>query len=338
MPESTQPLDPSRPPRGEAGRSIPVVVDCDPGVDDAAALALAGRSPELDLLAVTTVAGNVAVGLATDNALSVLGALGRGDVPVAAGAAGGLVRNKPEHAAVHGPNGLGGVVLARPAGRASARHAVDVLTELLDGAAERPLTIVAIGPLTNIALLLALRPERARRIERIVVMGGSLGAGNVTPAAEYNAWADPEAAQRVLASGLEVWVAQLQVTSLATLDTPSRRRLAGDSAIGAQLSAMIDGYNEGHDVDPALHDVVAVAAVIDPTLVELRPATVEVNTDLGPRRGETVFTLEGGGEGDRGAGSPLKVVVGLDVERMRELLLSRVSDAAHRSSITGETR
>ena len=285
-------------------------------------------------------AGNVTVERATDNALSVLGALGRGDVPVAAGAAAGLVRSKPEHGAVHGPNGLGGVVLGPPARRASAGHAVDVLTELLDAAAERPLTIVAIGPLTNVALLLALRPELATRIERIVVMGGSLAAGNVTPAAEYNAWADPEAAQRVLASGLEVWVAQLQVTALATLDARSRRRLSAGSAIGAQLSAMIDGYNEGDDVDPALHDVVAVAAVIDPTLVELRPATVEVNTDLGPRRGETVFTLWGGagGAGDRGAGSRLKVVVGLDVERLRELLLSRMSDSAHRSWITGRTR
>jgi pyrimidine-specific ribonucleoside hydrolase len=297
-----------------------VVVDCDPGVDDAAALALAARSPELDLRAVTTVTGNVPVELSTTNALAVLGVLGRGDVPVAAGADRGLVRTKPDHASVHGPNGLGGVELPAPAVAAAQGHAVDVLGSLLELV---PLTIVAIGPLTNIAMLLALRPELAGRIARIVIMGGSVGPGNVTPAAEYNVWADPESAARVLGSGVEICVAQLGVTALATLDDDDRRRLAAGSTVGAHLKAMLDGYVEGRDIESALHDVVAVAATIDADVLATRPATVDVVTDLGPARGETRFCFDG----PAAESSHIHVAVELDAERLRRLLLERISGA-----------
>jgi pyrimidine-specific ribonucleoside hydrolase len=302
---------------------IRLVIDTDPGIDDAMTLALAAVSPDVDLRAVTTVAGNVSLPLTTANALALLHAVGRDDVPVAAGAERGLVRVKPRHSDVHGVNGLGGVTLPAPPRGPCGHHAVNELARILREPGEPRLTIVAIAPLTNLALLLGVHPELSDRIERIVVMGGSSGRGNVTPSAEYNTWADPEAAARVLDSGVPIWLAQLQATRDATLDPMTRRQIAAESALGARLIEMMDGYDEGPGMEPALHDVVALAVVIDPSLAVFRPARVEVVMDSGPRRGATVINFDAPPEG----GPVVEVVVHVDVVRLRALLADRLAAA-----------
>src|SRR3954449_3320794 len=180
-----------------------ILLDCDPGHDDAIALMLALASPEVELLGVTTVAGNQTLAKTTANALRVLEFAGRDDVPVAAGADRPLVREPAVAADVHGDSGLDGPDLPPARGTTTGAHAVDFLAELIH-AAGRPVTLVPTGPLTNVALLLARHPDAADNLERIVLMGGAIAEGNVTPAAEFNVWADPEAAARLFASGLDV--------------------------------------------------------------------------------------------------------------------------------------
>src|SRR5213078_2758837 len=188
----------------------PILIDCDPGHDDAIALLLALASPEVDILGVTSVAGNQTLEKTTANAIRVLEFAGRGDVPVAAGAERPLVREPYVAAYVHGETGLDGPDLPPARREPVDQHAVDFLAERIDGA-----TLVATGPLTNVALLLA-RDEQAGP-ERIVLMGGAIAEGNVTPAAEFNIWADPEAAARVFSSGLDVTMVGLDVTHQALL-------------------------------------------------------------------------------------------------------------------------
>jgi pyrimidine-specific ribonucleoside hydrolase len=192
---------------------IPLVIDTDPGIDDALAILLALASPEVDLRLVTTVHGNVELAQTTENALRVLHLAGRPDVPVAAGARESLVHAQPERAGhVHGAAGLGGVELAPSAAGVDPRPAVVALAELLLSSPE-PVTIAAVGPLTNNALLLRVFPDAAARIGRLVVMGGSAArGGNVTAAAEFNVWADPEAAAIVFAAGVPHVVCPHDVT------------------------------------------------------------------------------------------------------------------------------
>src|SRR5947209_5754436 len=179
----------------------PILIDCDPGHDDAIALLLALASPEVEILGVTSVAGNQTLDKTTANAIRVLDVAGRGDVPVAAGADRPLVREQYVAAYVHGESGMDGPTLPPPSREPLERHAVDFLAETIRGAG-RPVTLVPTGPLTNVALLLAMHPDV--RPERIVLMGGAIAEGNVTPAAEFNIWCDPEAAARVFVIGIDV--------------------------------------------------------------------------------------------------------------------------------------
>lgn len=304
--------------------SRPLLIDCDPGIDDAVSLALAVGSPELDLLGVTTVAGNVPLELTTANALMLLAAFGRDDVPVAAGAPRGLVRPKPDHPFVHGRNGLGGVSLPPARRRVHDDHAVPFLAGVLRHAAPRSITLAAIGPLTNVALLLALHPELTDRIERLWIMGGSVGAGNVTPAAEYNVWADPEAAQRVLtAPELDICLIELEVTRRATVDERSLATLRAGSRRGALLADMIGGYIDRQPDGQPLHDALVLAAIADPTLIATRTAGVEVDTGAGSERARTVFSFDG-----EETLSSLQVAVDFDVVRFREMLFARIAAAS----------
>ena len=305
-----------------------IVIDTDPGIDDAVAIALATHSPELRVALITTVAGNVAVTTATANALALTRRLGRDDIPVAAGAAQGLVYPKPPHRAIHGLDGLGGSA-PPPADRAAdPRPAVRALAQLLAAEPAGSVTLVAIAPLTNLALLLAAEPELARRLARVVIMGGSGAAGNVTPAAEYNVWADPEAAARVLAGGeIAVSLVPLDITRGATLGPGATRGLRHGSRLGADLAQMIDGYGAADPDDSPLHDVVALAAVIDPTLLQSTAASVRVHTDFGPRRGATEILdpPEPRRTAPEGAAPTLQVATRLDLARWRELVLGRLA-------------
>jgi purine nucleosidase/pyrimidine-specific ribonucleoside hydrolase len=299
--------------------STPILLDCDPGHDDAIALLLALGSDELELRGVTVVAGNQTLKKTTANAIRVLELAGRGDVPVAVGSPRPLVREPFVAAYVHGETGLDGPDLPPPQAEPSDQHAVDFLAERLEGA-----TLVATGPLTNVALLLARYPEA--RPERIVLMGGAIAEGNVTPAAEFNIWADPEAAARVFASGLDVTMVGLDVTHQALVTAAHAEQLRGAGRVGKVVAELLDFYGVFHrevygfDGSP-VHDAVAVAHVIDPTLLELQHLNVRVDCESELCRGRTVVDVWR----RSGLEPTANVAVGIDSERFLTLLLDRLS-------------
>ena len=298
--------------------SIPILLDCDPGHDDAIALLLALASPELELLGVTTVAGNQTLEKTTANAIRVLEFVGRGDVPVAAGAERPLVRDPFVAAYVHGDSGLDGPALPQPQSKPVDQDAVAFLGDRASGA-----TLVATGPLTNVARLLATRPERP---DRIVLMGGSIAEGNVTPAAEFNIWADPEAADAVFASGLDVTMIGLDVTHKALLTPPYAERLRAAGDTGRMVAELVDFFAQFHkktygfDGAP-IHDAVAVAYAFQPELVETVERNVEIETVSDLCRGRTVVDLWRRTENEPNA----HVGVGIDAEAFLELLVTLVS-------------
>jgi purine nucleosidase len=291
---------------------IPILIDCDPGHDDAIALLLALASPEVELLGVTTVHGNTSLANTTANALRVLELAGRSAVPVAAGADRPLVRDAQDAGDVHGESGLDGPDLPDAFTAPVAAHAVDFLAERLLGAPE-PVTLIPTGPLTNVALLLARWPEVAPRIERIVLMGGAIAEGNVTPAAEFNVWADPEAAARVFASRLDVTMVGLDVTHRALLTPAHAEQLRGAGRIGAFVAELHAFYARFHaDVyawDGApVHDAVAVAHVIRGDLMRTERRNVEIDCASELCRGRTVVDLW------RRTGRPENAWVGVDLD------------------------
>ncbi len=299
-----------------------LVLDCDPGIDDMVAILVACATPGYELRAVTTVGGNAGLEATTRNARQVLELAGRPDIPVAAGAGRSLVHAATRHAEnVHGDTGLGGMRLPAPAGTADPRHAVDLLTEVL---AVGPVTLVATGPLTNIALLFALRPELLSNVEHLVVMGGSIGVGNVSPAAEFNIWFDPEAAQRVLgAPAVRTTMVGLDVTMRTTLTAERVDQVRGTGPIGQQVAAGLDFYGQrylrilGRSVIP-VHDAVAVVAATRPDLVPARPARVTVDTGYGPSRGNTLVDFEASAPG-------VEVAVDADKDAVLAHILDRVA-------------
>ena len=302
-----------------------LILDCDPGHDDAIALLLALGSPELELLGVTTVSGNQTLAKTTANAIRVLDHAGRDDVPVAAGAPRPLVRERRVAAEVHGDSGLDGPDLPPPSREPEARHAIEWMASTLEVTPVR-VTLVATGPLTNVALLLARYPELERQLERVVVMGGSIGVGNVTPAAEFNIWADPEAAQRVFSSGVDVTMVGLDVTNRALMtqehaEQLSRRGRAG--RLAADLYGFYLQYHRRHYGWPGapVHDAVAVGHIIDPTLLQTKDCGVVVDTGPELSRGRTYVDRWGVASWDPNC----HVAVGIDTERFFELLIERIA-------------
>jgi inosine-uridine nucleoside N-ribohydrolase len=295
-----------------------IVVDCDPGHDDAIALLLALASPELELLGVTTVAGNQTLEKTTANAIRVLDFVGRDDVPVAAGAERPLARDPFVAAYVHGETGLDGPDLPPPQRTPLAQHAVDFLAERVAGA-----TLVAVGPLTNVALLLALHPDA--RPDRIVLMGGSIGLGNVTPAAEFNIWADPEAAARVFESGLELTMVGLEVTHQALLLDADAERLRASGRTGQMVAELYDFFHRFHRDTygfggSPIHDAVAVAYVFRSELMETKHCHVAIECGSELTRGRTVVDLWDRTEEEPNA----HVGVGIDGRAFVHLLLERL--------------
>lgn len=299
--------------------ATPILIDCDPGHDDAIAILLALASPELELLGVTTVAGNQTLQKTTANALRVLEFAGRGDVPVAAGADRPLVREPFVAAYVHGESGLDGPDLPEPSGAPVEQHAVDFLAERVGGA-----TLFAVGPLTNVALLLALRPDA--RPERIVIMGGAVAEGNVTPAAEFNVWADPEAARRVFESGIDLTMIGLDVTHKALMTRAHAERLRSSGRVGTMVAELFDFFSQFHlrqygSEDSPIHDAVAVAHVLRPELVETAQRHVAIDTESELCRGRTVVDLWQRTENQPNA----HVGVGIDGGVFVELLIERIA-------------
>jgi inosine-uridine nucleoside N-ribohydrolase len=291
----------------------PVILDVDPGHDDAVAIMLACTAPALDLLAVTTVAGNVPLEKTTRNALRVLSLIGYTGVPVAAGASSPL--HRPLHTAedIHGESGLEGPEIPDSSFEPDERGATELIADILREVPE-PVTLIPTGPLTNIATFLREHSELKDRIARISLMGGSIGLGNTTPAAEFNVYVDPEAAREVFEAGLPITMSGLDVTHQASAVPAERENLRSLGRIGGVVAELLEffaatyGNVFGFDAPP-LHDPVAVAAVMEPRLLKTRPMRVDVECESELTRGETVCDFYGI------TGKPPNAEVGVELDR-----------------------
>jgi inosine-uridine nucleoside N-ribohydrolase len=293
-----------------------ILLDCDPGHDDAIAILLAARSPALKLEAITTVGGNQTLAKTTRNALKVCSVAGIRDVPIAAGMDRPLVRDLQVAADIHGESGLDGPALPEPDLTPAPMHGVDLLIEKLL-ASDGDLTVVATGPLTNVAAAIRRAPEIVPKIQQIVLMGGAIGLGNTTPAAEFNIYVDPEAAHIVFNCGRPLTMIGLDVTHQAQATPEVRARIR---ALGSSVARLVDDllgffgetYLKVYGFPaPPVHDPCAVAWVIDPTLIESLPMRVDVELRGEWTTGRTVC--------DRyhQTGRPANAEVGLNLDAPR---------------------
>jgi inosine-uridine nucleoside N-ribohydrolase len=303
-----------------------IILDCDPGHDDAIAIMLAVADPGIELLAVTTVAGNVTLDNTTRNALRVLDMVGRANIPVAAGRDRPRVRELSTAAVMHGESGLAGPLPAEPSRSAVDAPAIEVIEQLLLDADE-PVTLVATGPLTNMADVVERLPHLRSRIRELVIMGGAVDLGNWTPAAEFNIWVDPHAADVVFRAarvpgegraddGIALTMIGLEVTHKAWLTDEHAEALRPTGRAGQFVAELLDhfvGFHQrrfGWEGGP-IHDAVTIAHLIDPTLVTTVPMNVQIETESPLCIGRTVA--------DRWAvtGLPANAFVGLDIARDR---------------------
>jgi inosine-uridine nucleoside N-ribohydrolase len=299
-----------------------IVLDCDPGHDDAIAMLLAWGNPEIELVGVTTVMGNQTVEKTTANALRVLELAGRTDVPVVQGAAEPLARPLVVAAHVHGESGLDGPTLPPPSRAPASTDAIGWLADTIT-AAEEPVTLVPTGPLTNVARY--LEAHGTAGIDRIVLMGGAIAEGNMTPAAEFNIWADPEAAQIVFDSELDVTMIGLDVTHKAVTGPDIQRRLRDAGSIGVFVAELVEYFTVYHRQTygwegAPIHDAVAIAHVLRPGLVETKLRNVEVERVSELCRGRTVVDLWL----RTGRTANAHVGVDLDAEAFFDLLVERI--------------
>jgi purine nucleosidase len=304
----------------------PIIIDCDPGQDDAIALLLALASPEeLDLLAITTVAGNVPLRLTELNARRIVKLAGRSDIPVHVGCDRPLLRSLETAEYVHGATGLDGAELAAPDVPAAPGHAVDAIVELVMQRPAGTVTLCPIGPLTNIAMALRKEPRLAPHLRQIALMGGAIELGNVTPAAEFNIYVDPHAADIVFRSGVPLTMFGLDVTHRALVTEPHLRRLqALGTHVGRVAAGLLDFYNRfdreryGQPGGP-LHDPCVIAWLLDPTLFRGKLCPVEVVLE-GPGVGRTLVDWWNMHRHPTNA----TVMRELDAERFFDLLIERL--------------
>lgn len=299
---------------------LSVALDVDPGLDDALAMMLALRSPEVRVDLVTTVAGNGPIDMTTRNALRLLAHLGAVHVPVARGAAAPLRRPLHDALGYHGPDALGGVVLPESSSQPAPLPAHQALFEFATAPGER--SIVATGPLTNVALALREHPEMAGMLRDLVVMGGAFGLtryghGNETPFAEFNFWQDPEAAAVVFASGVRLSVVGLDVTNdpSGSLDASDLERLRNGASPCARLAADLVDFAFRRQPLFAMHDPLALAALLDRSLFTFATGEASIDAGDGQQRGRT--TLRRGKAGS-------SVAIAVDGRRFRQLFLSRI--------------
>lgn len=282
-----------------------LIIDCDPGVDDAVALMLAFGSPALEVLAVTAVGGNVPVEKTARNARLLRQIAGRGDVPVFMGAERPLRREPAGAGEFHGPEGLGDLEPFEPEAGCAEGHAADAIVRLVLERRERSVALAVLGPMTNLALALRRAPDLAERLGAVAVMGGARSeGGNITASAEFNVWADPEAAAEVLASGCEVVMFGLDAThqvratdariaALEGLGTP----MADTAAAMMRFSQRIEREIVGWDAPP-VHDVCPAAWLARPELFELKPCRIAVETGSELTRGHTAVEFREAVAGD----------------------------------------
>jgi inosine-uridine nucleoside N-ribohydrolase len=270
-----------------------VIIDTDPGVDDALALLFAMRSPEFKIEGITPVAGNVPLELTLPNALRMVEVAGRAEIPVAPGAKTPLVRRLVTAAYAHGENGLGGAVFPEPKLKPVGEPAAEFIRETVRKY-PREVVLITLGPLTNIATALNTDSELAGMIRRLVMMGGSLSGGNITPAAEFNVYVDPEAARAVFQSGIPITMVGLDVTRKATLTEAHLHQLESGQNPVSQAAAKIAHHaiehtrEQGFLAGPNMHDSLAVAAFLDPSILKWKDYYIDVETTGELTAGETL--------------------------------------------------
>lgn len=310
----------------------PIVLDCDPGHDDALAILLAAASPSLELLAITTVAGNQSLDKTALNARRICTVAGIRDVPVAAGCDAPLVRRRIASPEIHGESGLDGPAFGAPSVPLDPRHGVDVILEVSrthDG-----LVLVATGPLTNVATAMSREPLLAQRLRRVVLMGGAIGLGNVTPAAEFNIAADAEAARAVFESGVPITMVPLEVTHralatpavmdrIAALDFPLARLCVDLLAFFAETYLRVFGF-----AAPAVHDPCAMAWLIEPAIVPTRRMRVDIETRAEFSYGRTICDVHG----VTGRTPNVEVGVDLEVDRFWDLMIGALASYRERAA------
>jgi pyrimidine-specific ribonucleoside hydrolase len=304
----------------------PVILDVDPGIDDALAILLAVRSPELDVRAITVVFGNVELELGVSNALKILELAGRTDIPVGRGEAAPLVGEPLTAKNVHGENGIGNVTLPEPKAKLYEGGALRLIAETLAASSE-PVTLLPVGPLTNIALFLKVHPELRPKIREIVSMGGSAAApGTVRPTVSFNILNDPEAAAIVYRSGIPVTMVGLDVTSKTVL-TPERvaRFSTSSDPVERFVGAVVAFHRNVRGAEGVVvHDPLAVGAVIDPSFVltELLPVDVELRGEL--TRGQMVVDRRADATWRTGGARSTRVALDVDAERFLAFLIERL--------------
>ena len=271
-----------------------LLIDTDPGIDDAVAIALALGSPEVDVIGISTVGGNSGLAATTNNALRLLEFFGRTDIPVASGYDEPYGRPKMEtgYEPVHGHDGLAGVDLPQPTTKVVSTDAPAFLAEKIRNSPD-PVTLIAIGPLTNIAHLVDQHPDVIPMIDRFVIMGGAARTGNVTPVAEFNIWHDPEAAKRVFASGINTVMVGLDVTHSVKTYENLWEWLKDDSKFGNMFDHILTSYTNFYEIFYGermthQHDALAMAEAIWPNSMELEPAYIDVECNGELTTGMTV--------------------------------------------------
>lgn len=299
-----------------------IILDTDPGIDDAVAIAAALFHESISLSLITTVAGNVSVDKTTNNALKLLRFFKK-DVPVARGACVPLTRELDNAEHIHGHSGMDGYDFEDAVQKPLAEHAVIAMRDLLLASSEK-ITLVPIGPLTNIALLLIQYPECKSKIERIVMMGGSATRGNHTPNAEFNIYVDPEAAKHVFASGVPIVMCGLDVTNHSTLTGEILAKLPEINQTGKMIHSLFNHYRGGGMATGLkMHDLCAVAYLAEPSMFETKDAFVDVETQGELTAGTTCVDLFNRWNKQPNA----TVCTGINVDRFRQWFLETLAKA-----------
>lgn len=296
----------------------PIIIDTDPGIDDAAAIASAVFCESLDVKLISTVSGNVSIEHTTKNAQKLVEFFEK-DIPVAKGSCRPLIKQIEDASHIHGETGMAGYEFPEPTKKLHNKNSIEAMKEVILSSEEK-ITLVPIGPLTNIALLLRTYPEVKENIEEIVLMGGSSGRGNHTPAAEFNIGADPEAAKIVFSEDIKKVVCSLDVTSVATLDLETINKLRNMNKIGEMFYSLFNHYRGGSILNGGLsmHDLTTIAYLDNPDLFKKVETFVDIETGSRYTEGFMIVDFEGVYKQEANA----IFCTGIDVEGFRKWMLN----------------
>lgn len=301
--------------------AINIIMDTDPGIDDAAALTMAINDPRINLKLVTAVAGNVTVDKTTANALKIVHFFGKDqEIPVAAGAKQPLIKPFEDAARIHGESGMPGYDFGNNYGQTIKKTAVEALRDEIM-ASKEPITLIPTGSYTNIALLFSEYPEVKENIKEIIAMGGTLSKGNMTSAAEFNVFTDPHAAKIMYDSGIPIVMVGLDVTLKALLTPETMDKLGTMGRSGKMLQALVTHYNDGDDNGHPMHDVNTIFYLLHPEAMTTEEMWVDVQTE-GPAMGETVGDIRGAYHDGK---TNAKVCVDIDAAAFNKWFLEEVA-------------